>query len=250
MDFREAPNINWAYVPHAGKHTVWLDTDTHGLFKEHLRDATKSSWLERLGWTRDNPTYKINHHGFRAPEFKKDEPNIVFLGCSHTVGVGINLSDTFSHHVSQSLGLQNYNLGKGGSSNQTAFRLGLHWIPKLKPKIVVLMSPSNSRSEIILGEQAINLGVHSSRDQPDLWPCIKARLRDEQNLTLDALAHQMALEKISTDVGAQFFKFEAEGDLKVVDQNTELDLGRDLLHPGKLTHKRTADHILAKIQKV
>lgn len=250
MDFREAPNMNWAYVPHAGEHVTWLDTDSHALFKEHSRDQIKSNWLDRLGWTRDNPTYKFNRHGFRSPEFKKDEPNIVFLGCSHTVGVGVDLSDTFSHHVSQSLGLQNYNLGKGGGSNQTAFRLGLHWIPKLKPKIVVLMAPDRERCELILGHKAVNLGVHTRQEEPKLWPYIRARITDDENSRLDALAHHIALEKISTDVGAQFFKFEAvETITSDVPQNTQLDLGRDLLHPGKLAHKRTAEHILAKIHK-
>jgi len=248
MDFPDLTALNSAYFDPAGQEVAWLDTDSVDRYKTHIADTEKRKMLEDLGWDKHNPTYKINRHGFRAPEFKKDEPNIVFLGCSHTVGVGINLTDTFSHCVSQALGLQNYNLGKGGSSNQTAFRLGLHWIPKLKPKIVVLMSPDSSRSEIISGNHAINLGVHSSRDQPDLWPCIKARIRDEQNLTLDALAHQMALEKISTDVGAKFFKFEAVGDLKGGDLWRPLDLARDLSHLGPIAHGLTARHILAKIK--
>ena len=248
MDFPEVTEFNSSYPAHVGRSLAWLDTDSVDRYETHMADTEKRKMLEELGWDKHNPTYEINSNGFRSPEFKKDEPNIVFLGCSHTVGVGINLSDTFSHHVSQSLGLQNYNLGKGGSSNQTAFRLGLHWIPKLKPKIVVLMSPDRSRSEIILGGKAINISVHTRNTESVFWPYVKAYLGNEENLTLNALAHQMALEKISTDVGAQFFKFEVDSDLKGGDLWRGLDLARDLSHLGPIGHELTARHILAKIK--
>jgi uncharacterized protein (DUF2164 family) len=248
MDFPEVTEFNSSYYDHAGRSPAWLDTDTKTLYKTHIDDTEKRKMLEELGWDKNNPTYEINSNGFRSPEFKKDEPNIVFLGCSHTVGVGINLSDTFSHHVSQSLGLQNYNLGKGGGSNQTAFRLGHYWIPKLKPKIVVLLSPDRSRTEIILGGKAINISVHTRHTESVFWPYVKAYLGEEENLRLNALAHRIALEKISTDVGARFIGLEYPHDLITADQWRGLDLARDLSHLGPIAHELTARHILAKIK--
>ena len=248
MDFPDLTALNSAYFDPAGQEVAWLDTDSVDRYKTHIADTEKRKMLEDLGWDKHNPTYKINRHGFRAPEFKKDEPNIVFLGCSHTVGVGVNLTDTFSHKVSQALGLQNYNLGKGGGSNQTAFRLGHYWIPKLKPKIVVLLSPDRSRSEIIIVDSPINLSVHSKDSQPRLWPYLELRMQYDENLRLDFLAHTLALEKISTDVGAQFIGLEYPHDLKIADRWRGLDLARDLSHPGPISHELTARHILAKIK--
>jgi len=165
MDFPDQSDIYSAYPHLAGQEVNWLDTDSAEQYSANYNDTNKRKLLEKLRWTKHNITYTFNSNGFRAPEFKKNEPNIVFLGCSFTVGIGLNISDTFSHNVSQSLGLQNYNLGKGGGSNKTAFRVGHHWIPKLKPKIVVLMSPEITRSEIIMGGKAINLSFTDGRDR-------------------------------------------------------------------------------------
>lgn len=249
MDFPKVTALNSSYFMQAGKELAWLDSDSELLYREHIANTDKRKMLEKLGWDKHNPTYEINRNGFRSPEFKKDEPNIVFLGCSHTVGVGVKLSDTFSHLVSQSLGLQNYNLGKGGGSNQTAFRLGHYWIPKLKPKIVVLMSPDRSRSEIIMDDAPINLGVHSKDSESGLWPYLRLHMQHDENLRLDFLAHTLALEKLSTDVGARFIGLECPHDLKIADQWRGLDLARDLSHSGPITHELTARHILAQIHK-
>lgn len=249
MDFRDVTPLNTAYYDYAGQSPAWLDSDSEPLYKKHIANTDKRKTLEELGWNKHNPTYKINRNGFRSPEFKKDEPNIVFLGCSFTVGIGLNLIDTFSHRVSQSLGLQNYNLGKGGSSNQTAFRLGHYWIPKLKPKIVVLLSPERSRSEIILGGRPTNLSVHSRDSESRLWPYLELHMQHDENLRLDFLAHTLALEKLSTDVGARFIGLEYPHDLKIADHWRGLDLARDLSHPGLITHELTTRHILSQIHK-
>ena len=249
MDFAENLEIYSAYPNYAGQEIAWLDTDTEKRFRRNRVDIQKRAMLEEFGWDKRNPTYKINSNGFRSPEFKKGEDNIVFLGCSHTVGVGVKLSDSFSHLVSQSLGLQNYNLGQGGGSMQTAFRIGHHWIPKLKPKIVVLMGPEKTRSEIIMGDTPVPLGAHTRETNFRLWNYIKLHLSNDENIRLDFLAHKLALEKISADVGARFIGLESEHDIILPEDKTIFDWGRDLSHHGRLTHKHTAEHILSKIQK-
>ena len=249
MDFPEATTLNSAYFHLVGQQLTWLDTDNEATYLSHMSHPQKRDALDKLKWNEHNITYKINQHGFRSPEFKKDEPNIVFLGCSHTVGVGINLSDTFSHHVSQSLGLQNYNLGKGGGSSKTCFRLGEYWIPKLKPKIVVLLSPAESRTEIILHETPCHVNEHFKEDMPHLYPYYKNWIAGKENGRLEYVAAQAALEKISNDAGALFVGLDSQRDIKIIDKSY-LDLARDLQHPGRIAHKRTAAHILAKIQKV
>jgi len=239
-----------AYPRFAGQNNPWLDTDSAEVFSKNNKHGRQSrNFLQELNWDKRNPTYKFNRDGFRAPEFNKDEPNIVFLGCSFTTGIGLNLSDTFSHHVSQSLGLQNYNLGRGGGSNKTAFRIGQHWIPKLKPKIVVLMSPDISRTELIIGDNPSNLGVHTREEQPALWGYLKSRMTNEENFKLECLANTLALEKISNDVGARFLQLDVHHDLIIPEEVDIPDLARDLQHPGRVTHKLTAEHILAKIHK-
>jgi len=251
MDFPDQSDIYSAYPHLAGQEVNWLDTDSAEQYSANYNDTNKRKLLEKLRWTKHNITYTFNSNGFRAPEFKKNEPNIVFLGCSFTVGIGLNISDTFSHNVSQSLGLQNYNLGKGGGSNKTAFRVGHHWIPKLKPKIVVLMSPEITRSEIIMGGKAINLSAHIKEAETVLWPYVKIHMAEIENSNLDFLANTLALEKISTDVGARFILLRKKNDMLEAKERDGkiLDYGRDLQHLGRSSHELTTEHILAKIHK-
>ena len=248
MDFPKATTLNSAYFHQVGQQLDWLDTDSAAAYRLHMSQPKKRDALDRLKWNKHNITYKINQHGFRSPEFKKDEPNILFLGCSFTVGIGLDLTNTFSHIVSQTLGLQNYNLGRGGGSSKTCFRLGEYWIPKLKPKIVVLLSPPESRTEIILHETPCHVNEHFKKDQPDLYSYYKTWIAGKENGRLEYVAVQAALEKISNDAGALFVGLDSLRDVKIIDKSY-LDLARDLQHPGRIAQRRTAEHILAKIHK-
>lgn len=102
-------------------------------------------------WAKYSLSYKYNNQGFRSREFlvQSDEPILLTLGCSHTVGVGIPVQDNwaeqlgakyFSDHVV-------YNAGLGGASADTVARLAVNLIPILKPKIVAVLWPSLYRFE-------------------------------------------------------------------------------------------------------
>lgn len=247
MDFPEATTLNSAYFELVGQQVAWLDTDNEATYRSHMSHPQKRDALDKLKWNKHNITYKFNQHGFRSPEFKKDEPNILFLGCSFTAGIGLELTNTFSHIVSQTLGLQNYNLGKGGGSSKTCFRLGEYWIPKLKPKIVVLLSPAESRTEIILHETPCHVSEHLKDKVPHLYPYYKTWIAAKENGRLEYVAAQAALEKISNDAGALFVGLDSLRDMKIIDKSY-LDLARDLQHPGRIAQRRTAEYMLTKIK--
>ena len=126
----------------------WLVSDTEKLFYKNKNDFDKSRLLDKLGWTHDNVVYEFNSEGFRSDEFSyTSEKSIVFLGCSHVVGIGINYQDTMAYQVSKCLKSKCYNLGVGGGSIDSCFRFAYHWIPKLKPDIVILIQPDSARIE-------------------------------------------------------------------------------------------------------
>jgi len=102
-------------------------------------------------WAEHSLNYKYNNQGFRSREFliQTDNPIILALGCSHTVGVGIPVEDNwpeqlgakyFPNHVV-------YNAGLGGASSDTVSRLAVNLIPILKPDIVVILWPEMYRIE-------------------------------------------------------------------------------------------------------
>ena len=124
----------------------WLPQDTEELYLENLKSIQLA--LERNGWIDTEITYKFNSFAFRCEEFTNN-PSILFLGCSHTVGVGLPIEHTWPTIVANKLNLKCYNLGQGGGSADTAYRLGSHWIPKILPKIVVLSLPDMYRLEVV-----------------------------------------------------------------------------------------------------
>ena len=72
---------------------------------------------------------------------------VLFAGCSHTEGVGLELEKTFPYLVANDLGMEYYNLGLGGSGIDIMTHNLMMWIHTVKklPKALVIMWPEISR---------------------------------------------------------------------------------------------------------
>ena len=99
------------------------------------------------------------------------------------MGIGLPLDDIFPTKVSSLLNLKCLNLGIAGSSSDTAFRLALHYLEKLRPKIVVLSILYPARIEILGIDSARNLAPGWG-SQPDLY---KEWLSTEENIYLNKM---------------------------------------------------------------
>lgn len=103
------------------------------------------------GYTETSIIYKYNSRGFRTHEFQSntDKVNILFLGCSHTEGVGLKEGDTWVYKVSEHFSKDThvcYNLGVGGKSTDTVARNLLNATGSLlTPGIVFILWPPLER---------------------------------------------------------------------------------------------------------
>ena len=77
--------------------------DTEERYLENLK--LKRPEMESNGWINQEITYKFNSFAFRCNEFTSD-PSILFLGCSHTVGVGLPIEHTWPTIVANNLNLK------------------------------------------------------------------------------------------------------------------------------------------------
>jgi hypothetical protein len=216
----------------------WNGTDSEELYQKNL--VKNRLLLEQYKWIDRPITYKFNSHGFRADEFDSTEPGVMFLGCSHTLGVGLPVESTWAHIVSRSLRLNNYNLGVGGSSNDTAFRLAHHWIEQLKPKLVVLLSAERTRLELQFdNDQIYDLSV---------WPIgfpivdnfMKHWYSNDTNSNMNYLKNTLAIKQLCSDRNIKYVQQEA---LAI----PMIDRARDLQHFGEETQCRVADMFLSKL---
>jgi hypothetical protein len=225
----------------ANQEILWHGTDLEELYQKNL--IKNRSQLEQYNWIDRPITYKFNSHGFRADEFDSVGSGVMFVGCSHTLGMGLPVESTWAHRVSTALKLKNYNLGVGGASNDTAFRLAHYWIDRLRPDIVVFLSTERTRLE-----------VHMDDDQIwdlSIWPLgfpmvdnfMQGWHSNDTNSNMNYLKNTLAIKQLCDDRHIKYIQQEA---LSI----TMTDRARDLQHYGEITNRRIADILLDKIASI
>lgn len=109
-------------------------------------------------------TYNVNSYGYRSPEFI-DNPDIVFLGCSQTFGVGCPEGSTWGAFIAKDLNMSYVNLSTPGWSIQAMVQNFLAYCKKYgNPRNVVALLPDPYRMvlpinrEFLSCEQSSNSG--------------------------------------------------------------------------------------------
>ena len=224
----------------------WIPGDDGDKYAYHMQNRREE--MEYNGWDGDraNFIYKFNSHGFRADEFT-NEPSVMFLGCSMTMGVGIELELTWAHLVAKELGLRNHNLGIGGGNNDGAFRMFDYYHRLYKPEIVIHFSPPIQRLEFFdHRNKIINMMPRSEwYDSPMYRMWLSNDLNSEFNFKKNMFAIQHLCDQANIKYVClppmQMFPLEHgfEYDPK--------EFGRDLLHPGAGWHRNMFKRIMENI---
>jgi hypothetical protein len=234
--------INHQYSALKNKTMNWLGHDNivvhYDNLKKYSNDKVKYNWDEQA------ITYKFNSHGFRCDEFS-NEDNIMFLGCSNTMGMALPLEDTWPYNVAKNLNLKSVNLSIPGTGPDTAFRMANHYIPQIKPKIVVYLDPPPGRFSLISGKKQIyDFTVFKSEliIDPMFKEYYKHWLSIEENITLNSLKHKLAIQGLCQEYNAKFV-FAENKELKFI------DYARDMLHPGINSNLEFSKFILNNLSK-
>lgn len=122
----------------------FASSDTFEKYQSHLL-SQPDDWYYR----NQSIEYSYNENGHRSKSIKDiDFDNyILFTGCSHTEGIGIELSKTYAYLLANSLEKDYYNLAVGGTGIDVIEYNLLYWFTKYKkkPKFVVVQWPDHSR---------------------------------------------------------------------------------------------------------
>jgi hypothetical protein len=118
----------------------YFHPDTKSRFIGNLQNFPNSIHLSNY---EKNPIeYKLNNYTFRTPDdFTLDGEGNIFLGCSHTFGIGHYLENTWSYKLSKKLGGKFYNISVPGSGVMTQYRYLKEFATKLKFKNVFHFLP-------------------------------------------------------------------------------------------------------------
>jgi len=220
------------YSHHANKTLDWLPSDDMYRYLDNCK--SQRDLLEKYDWINKKITYKFNSHGFRCKEFTLD-PSVMFLGCSNTVGIGLPLENNWATLVSNELNLKMINLGIGGTGSDTAFRLANHYIPQLKPKIVIYLESYTERFSLITENTIYDF--LSSTYPKEFEKFYFEWISYEENLVLHDLKHNLAIESICNKNNIRYLPLS-------LDDFVELDSARDLAHFGILSSKAFSEKVL------
>ena len=240
------PKLFHQHSDHCSKTVDWFCTDHKLWYERNIQSPKGYQLLEEFGWIDNHFSYSFNSHGFRANEFRPNAPSVMFLGASIVLGTGVEYKDTWTYDISKRLGKLNYNLAISGGSNDSAFRIGNHYIPHLKPDLVVFVNAFNWRVDLITDEKVFTF-YNIEHSTPERYkPFYKEWLRCPENGELNYLKNKYALYDICETHNIPIVEIDGY-EIHLMSKHT---CGRDIMHPGKEGHRIIADHVYEKINNV
>ena len=119
----------------------WLPADSHYNFEYEYKDNPDYQLYK------DNPIkYHFNEADFRSDSFSLQDYGNVFLGCSHTFGVGHHIENTWAWEVHQAAGGGRFwNLGVEGGGISSGFINLTKYMGRMKIKNVFFFFPHRVR---------------------------------------------------------------------------------------------------------
>lgn len=203
--------------------------------------------LENFGWTKTEISYKLDQYGFRESGAIDSENCFCVFGDSFTFGESIKREHIFADVISRKIGISYYNFGTRGGSDDSAVRLALTWLRKIKPKFVIWQQTFKQRFEMIEWDMYASVygintgGIGQSPASGDnlykSWSTFEIN-QDLQKLkntaTMRLLCQSLSITLY--EIGNNEFYFD------------EMDYAQDLMHPGKFCHQRVAEKFIELYQ--
>lgn len=236
---------------HPGEKSVtfqWWPTDSQERCNEMMQDPVHRAYFQEQGWDKpDGINYHFNKYGFRVQsptdDFDPKNNNLVALGCSFTMGIGLPYKDVWPTVLATALNLQACNFGWGGGSSDRCFRLAEYWVPHLKPKLVVLLNPPRGRCEVVIDDKTREAeGVVPGVELNFADVFIKKWMSVDENQRLNNLKNSLAIEAICSRLNIPFLSYEA--DVWMSRSREEAGYARDYFHAGPKGHKSFTEKIL------
>ena len=247
--------------------SLWDRFDSEKKYNDHMSNPNKRQQLLENNWIDKEIIYRFNSRGFRTPEFT-DKENFLVLGCSFTSGIGLPEEMMWANVISKLAGLDVWNLGVGGSGSDTCYRVADHYIPKLRPKYVIMLEPEHSRTEIFATVHNVGSQHHVIHGVGG-WPQI---VRPDIEYSMPILTDnaymknwwvydensQIRAQKCVQAIAYLCYKYRVEFyHYKAVDFTSQkfwklkpgmlVDVARDLAHPGPATNQCFAKQVYEDI---
>lgn len=233
--------------------SVQPDTNSEFIPGDNHEDFMKNCIKMPEDWYYRNVkiSYNYNKLGFRFKQLEDiDFDNyILFTGCSHTEGIGLEVEKSFCHMISDFYKIDYVNLAVAGTGIDILEYNLLTWLMKFqkKPKLVIIQYPDHSRFV------AKHPGYENLLEKGS-WQ------NDEDTKRFIILAEELEI------FNARKFLFQTNikntinvpmiginfGSLSLYDSSAltlrRIDRARDLLHAGILSHAEISKLVIDRIK--
>jgi len=196
-----------SYYP-ADTNENWTGWDNEDRFDKNCKEDPNSKSLK---YYKENPIkYSYNNYGFRTPDdFNDTDEGNVFLGCSHTMGVGHHLENAWSYKLNKYVGGKFWNLSQGGCGIQTDYRLILSWKDTLKIKNIFHYTFPWPRYEFFTENEVVGLNHWEKNERwehkPYRWKFYLDVLVGEEYCNYNQMVYINAIKGLSHDIGCNYY---------------------------------------------
>lgn len=231
------------YHEHINQTLEWCPGDSKQSFDQHMADKESRALLEQNGWVGKKIEYKFNEYGYRCDSWDNDIGcRVLFAGCSQTIGIGLPLDVLWAPRVAEYLEVPYHNIACGGADWQHVTQRLTHWIPKLKPMVVILKEPPAERLNWWDKETGVSTSDFS---EEELMSCRIKESRplidmiDNNNSEWYKWSMTQIIEQLCIEHHIKLIRVPS-GRLNY-DANYKTDLARDLNHFGKQEQDYTVE---------
>lgn len=227
-------------------YTNFFSMDSEKRYINHAREFRVRG--EHWDYFNKPITYKFNSQGYRAAEWTDIDwkKSVVVLGCSHVLGEGLAEEDTVTAQLSSLLQRPVVNLGASGTGMSFSFynSVMLHKNFPTPYAVVQLWSNCNrielyTSSNVLLHTPQIDSNNEFYRN----WMLKEENPKTHMYMTAQA-------SRCMWESKTKYYELSMFGETANILNCThilDIDLARDLGHPGIETAKLVADNIAANI---
>lgn len=146
------------------RNVLFSGTDSESNFLKRLKE-NPIDWY----YTNTIIQYQRNEFGHRSKSLKdlNLDNYLLFLGCSHTEGIGLEIEKTYPVITANALEIDHYNLALGGTGIDTIYHNLFVWLNKvpIKPKCIIVQIPELSRFILTDNRNKIYMqSIHTSEE--------------------------------------------------------------------------------------
>ncbi len=195
-------------------------------------------------------TYNYNLLGHRSKNIKEiDLDNyILFAGCSHTEGVGLELDKTYPHIVSAALDKDYYNLGVSGTGIDVMSHNLVMWfktVPKL-PKALVIMQPEPTRFVTSIEQDYLHERYSCDGHEDTARFIVSGEEIDFFNTRYRL--QMMLIYNLFNQCPIIEMAWQPDENKEEVINLESIDLARDIAHSGIKSNKLAADEVINRLR--